>query len=278
MADRCKIPDLLLERYALGELPEQARRDVEQQLAQSPIDQERLAEIRRSNESLLKDYPVEAAVRKIEERRRLQAAAADARRAKDRRMFLLLPMGSAIAAAAVFAVLLRMPPTPDGGGDKGHGDPGIESTRTKGLKPHLVVYKKPQPGQSPQELADGAAVRAHETLQLGYVAAGRPYGVVVSIDGGGAATLHFPQAQNQATRLGPGQTLLPSAYELDDAPLFERFFLITASTPIDVAATLRAAQELARSQGLAPTAPLALPAGVEQSSLLLRKTAPGSGP
>ncbi len=43
-----------------------------------------------------------------------------------------------------------------------------------------------------------------------------------------------------------GPVVLPSAYELDDAPGFERFFLVYSAKPFDVAAVDPAARALAQ--------------------------------
>ena len=112
-------------------------------------------------------------------------------------------------------------------------------------------------------------------LRLGYVAAGRRFGVILSIDGRGAVTLHFPSSPTGATALaGPGESLLPDAFELDDAPEFERFFLITADSPPAVDGVLAAARSLGASSHGAGVGLLELPPGLDQTSFLLRKVAP----
>jgi len=68
-----------------------------------------------------------------------------------------------------------------------------------------------------------------------------------------------------------GENRLPSAYELDDAPAFERFFLVQARKPFPVATALEAARALA-AQPSARRQSLALPPGFEQISLALDKT------
>jgi len=96
--------------------------------------------------------------------------------------------------------------------------------------------------------------------------------VLLSIDGRGHVTLHSPDAgETMATRLsGKGEVRLPSAYELDDAPAFERFFLVRAATPFSIATALDAARALA-AQPSARKQSLALPPGFEQISLALDK-------
>jgi hypothetical protein len=99
-------------------------------------------------------------------------------------------------------------------------------------------------------------------LQVSYVALGRPYGVIFSIDGAGVVTLHHPTSAEgeQALVDLDGAVPLPSAYELDDAPRFEKFFFVTALHPLDVTAIL----EKARHDDLF---------GLESSTFVLRKEA-----
>lgn len=265
-----RIPDLLLERYAQGELPAATRADLERRLTEDLDAQARLSEIRRSNQELLSAYPPETVVPNIERRVRIKAAA---QKEKSRRTWpLFAPTLGAIAVAAALFIMLRPPQTmPDGDG----GD-GVEPTRLKGQKPALLVYPKPLNGEPPRALKDGSTVRAHALLQIAYVGAGKAHGVVLSIDGRGQATLHHPSAESGSSKLESGQVPLPNAYELDDAPLFERFFFVTSAAPLDVAAVMNAARQLASDKAQARAAKLVLPSGIDQTSVLLVKE--GAGP
>jgi hypothetical protein len=69
-----------------------------------------------------------------------------------------------------------------------------------------------------------------------------------------------------------GEVRLPSAYELDNAPSFERFFLVRADESFEVAPVLKAARALSARAPVARRAPLPLPAGFNQVSLALEKT------
>jgi hypothetical protein len=142
-----------------------------------------------------------------------------------------------------------------------------EVTRTKGMAPVLQVFRKR--GKDSEELHPGAHARANDVLQLRYAAAGRPYGLILSLDGASAVTVHVPGPGLEPS----GAHLLDRAYVLDTAPGFERFVLITSANPFDPAQVIQAAETLARD-GRASTAPLALPEGLEQTSFLLRKDVP----
>lgn len=149
---------------------------------------------------------------------------------------------------------------------------GEERERAKGLAPSLRVYRRR--GRGPELLAEGARVEVGDVLQLGFIAPGMSYAVLVSIDGRGHVTLHYPGSKEASTRLpaASGEQLLPEAYELDDAPEFERFVLITARRPLHATEVARAAGELSRAR--ARDAPLSLPAYAEQVSVLLSKGGP----
>jgi hypothetical protein len=111
-------------------------------------------------------------------------------------------------------------------------------------------------------------------VQVSYVAAGNGYGIILSVDGRGAVTLHAPETGAQSVPLAASGThALPRAYELDDAPAFERFILVTSSTPFALDEVLAAARALAASPQ-ARTAPLPLPEGLTQVSFTLNKVSP----
>jgi hypothetical protein len=248
MSDERRLPEPLQERAALGELPGAA-----------PLDPETAARLAEDDAAFLAAHPPEVVVPAI--RRRLEATRA--RRLP--RAVWLVP----VAAAAALALWIGRDPAPALA-------PVEEGVRFKG-DARLVVHRRGPAGDA-EPLAPGAVARAGDRLQLAYVAAGAAHGAVVSIDGRGGVTLHFPLTPDGATALAPdGPTALPRSYELDDAPEFERFVLVTSDgAPVPVAAVLAAARALAGTPDAA-TAPLSLPADVNQTSFLVYKAAM-SGP
>ena len=128
------------------------------------------------------------------------------------------------------------------------------------------------PAATSERLETGDQADEGDLLQLSYLAAGRSHGVILSIDGRGAVTLHWPDRRGGATALVPsGEVRLDHAYELDDAPGFERFFLVTGADALDVNAILDAAEDLAADADRARDGALALAEGLEQRSVLLLK-------
>jgi hypothetical protein len=268
--DPDRPPELLLEKALLGELPEGTR---------LPAGSEaRLDALREDSAAILERHPPRRVAAEIE--RRL------APERRPVRMWQLAWAPAALALALVVAFGLRpqtRAPIPGGPGSQASParDPaGGDELTLKGLAPELRVYRKdPRSDGHAERLRDGSAVRGGDVVQLSYLAAGRRAGVIVSIDGRGGTTLHHPaSAEAPALLSRSGEVPLARAYKLDDAPRFERFFFVSAADPaaLDVAAVaavLEAARRLAADPG-AERAPLALPAGLQQLSLLLRKEAP----
>jgi len=243
-----RIPDWVLERYAAGELPEGYRAA---DLEKDPSVQERLTALRQHNEDFLKRLPPAQVAREIRRRAERQAEAA----AKP--TWSIPRWTVALAAVCVAAVVIPSVLRQSGGDDE---------IRTKGLLPHLEVYR--QAGNATEVLSPNAPAQAGDVLQLRIVGAGARFAAVVSVDGTGSVTPHAPQREGAALALpSSGVQVLPNAYALDAAPRFERFILVTSDQPFDVAVVLSAARAL----GPDPTRPLALPEGLRQSSFLVKK-------
>lgn len=256
------VPQLLLEKLALGELDPEEAAQVRRRLAAQPGGLERLRELERSNEEILLTHPPRAVVPEIRRRARLAAT-----KSTTRSTFMVL---APLALAAGAAMLIARPAPTDTIATV-PGLEGPEETRTKGDTPVLRIYRHTSDGN--ERLQPGATVAAGDLLQLGYVAMGNGYGIVFSIDGRGAVTLHHPQQPGQAqSLLKAGEVLLPLAYELDDAPGFERFFIVgSQDAPVDLDAVLAGARLLAKDPQRAQGAFLDLPEGLQQYSLTLRK-------
>jgi len=279
MPEKQKISDLTLEQFHLGELGAAQERRVREELERDEELRGRLARIVRSDEQIRADYPAERVVPLLRERALRGESASDSR-AADRRPWRIPTLAWAIPVAAMALALLSLPiflrPS--------------DETRLKGAAPHLLVFRKTPTGA--EELPPGAVAKKGDVLQLSYVAGEAKYGVIFSVDGRGTLTWHVPSGYRggafPAPALDPkGPALLPNAYELDDAPSFERFFLVYSSKPFQVADVERVARALARkaasaqsgtqgaaqagTQAGAQAGALSLPRGLGQFSLLVKK-------
>lgn len=242
------VSRLAREQLALGELSPERAAEVRARLGDADAE---VAAIKADDTQILADYPVARVAAEI----RRRAAPRPARR-------LLWIAAPTLAAAAVILIVWSGPE------EHAPVDMGI---RVKGLQPRLVLHR--QQGDAVVPLSEPAEARARDVLQVSYIAAGAAHGVVLSLDGSGVVTLHHPRADGGDTALRQdGAIRLPQAYELDDAPGFERFVFVTAAAPIDPALALAAARAVAAARDPS-TAPLTLPPTWQQSSFLVKKVA-----
>ena len=250
--DRRHVPDLILEQYRLKELPADEVDRLERLLREDHPLAERLAALDRSDHEIARQYPAGWLAQRISDR--LPTSVPPPRRVHRIRR---LALATAVAAGAVAMVLAR--PWGDGQGS------GI-----KGLEPSLAVYRQTPTGS--ETLADGAPAHAGDVLLIGYVSAGRTYGAIVSIDGRGIVTRHLPVQGGRAATLRAGGTiLLDQAYELDDAPAWERFYLVTAEHEFDVDAIIEAARRAASRDLRSPPPSLPLPGDLTQATFRIQK-------
>jgi anti-sigma factor RsiW len=259
-------PDWLLERVALGELPPDALADARARLEREPNGALRLARLEADSRRTLERHPPAAVATEVERRRASRARAEAARRSAPGG-WQGLSLGVPVAASLLLLLLstprqLPAPPPPS-------LPTWANAERIKG-DPMLRVHR--QGVGEPELLADHARARRGDVLQLSYVAGGHPHGVLVSMDGRGVVSLHHPATLTGSTTLTSGEAVaLGHAYELDDAPDFERFVLVTSPRPLDVAGVLEAARALARQPSEARIRPLPLPDTLAQTSFTLEK-------
>ncbi len=253
-----------LERYLLGELPPSAMEEIARQAKEDPDLGRKIHDLKQAGDTILGQNPPEAMLphilRKYEANLRQAQLRAKAGQVKRKRLYFAAPV-LASALALLFVILAK-----DGTGpDRVKGEESLDYTKAQ-----VLIYRKV--GTEVKLLGNGDHVRAGDLLQLGYVPAGKEHGVIFSIDGNGVVTLHFPRNLKGSSRLKRGnKNLLASAYELDQAPDFERFFFITAMTEIEVRSILRQAERLADSPASLKTANLGLPRSYGQFSILLEK-------
>ncbi|MBN8472589.1 ActD-like protein [Corallococcus exiguus] len=275
-----RTPDWLLERIALGELPPDELAAARDRLSREPDGPARLAALEADSRATLEALPPDRVAREVKARfaRADSPAAPRAEASPSRPSWRFLPALVPVLAAATLVVLVR--PGASSQEQEAHnpwtgtgGTPGVlEPTRSKGLQPRLDVHR--QAGTRTEHLTDGAPAQAGDVVQLSYTAAGHAHGVILSVDGRGAVTQHQPALSDTSAPLErSGTHLLPRAYELDDAPGFERFFLVTSDSPFELEGVMAAARVLAASPE-ARTAPLTLPTGLGQTSFLLEKSSP----
>lgn len=250
---------IALERYLLNEVSDDERSRIDVALATDADLRDRLDALRAESAALLDRLPPAALAARV----RVRSGAREASVATTPRCVWLVPVAGATLAGVLAVTVWRLPQPSTVATAVGES-----GERIKGLAPELRVYRRDPAGAA--RLVDGAPAAPGDTLQLGIVPAGAEYGVVLSVDGNGIVTLHFPATPDASTALpAGGETLLPFAYTLDDAPRFERFYFVGGATPPDVRAVLDAARATTATGERATTLPLS--ESLSQFSLLLRK-------
>lgn len=220
-----KISDFKLERYLLGDLPEGEMQALREREACDEIFAARVREMREQGERFLAENPFSAIEDKLKNAERSEIL--------PNRSFntLWLKVAAALVIAlGVFSavVLNRNVATYEGSGTSmevalADTDDG---TRIKGMSASLEVWKKT--GDSAVQMVNLGDAFEGDEIQLRYRVPQKCFGMLFSMDGNGTITMHMGEG-DKAIELEPGKmTTLPFAYKLDNAPKFEKFFLLTS--------------------------------------------------
>lgn len=175
--------------------------------------------------------PPERFLREVEARRREAAF-----RARRRGWGVVIPV---LAAALALLVLVPWP----------GGIPDDDIVLKGEDTPVLHVFRATA-GEA-ERLRDGDVVRPGDVLQFAFQARTYPHGVLFSVDGAGATTLHHTFSGEAPPA---GEVVVDRAFRLDDAPAFEAIHLVVARSPLRARALMREAAE-ARPPGAPPAAP-----------------------
>ena len=226
-----KISDFKLERYLLGDLPEGEMQALREREACDEIFAARVREMREQGERFLAENPFSAIEDKLENAERSEIL--------PNRSFntLWLKVAAALVIAlGVFSavVLNRNVAAYEGSGTSmevalADTDDG---TRIKGMSASLEVWKKT--GDSAVQMVNLGDAFEGDEIQLRYRVPQKCFGMLFSMDGNGTITMHMGEG-DKAIELEPGKmTTLPFAYKLDNAPKFEKFFLLTSEKAFEI--------------------------------------------
>lgn len=257
--------DLLLEQILLGEIPEG------QTMLQN--EQELIENIKKSNEQILNEYPVMDMKFAV-----LSKMTQDEEKPRKARTFFTVQYLMAAAAVLCFALLIPLGLSRaglfSGSTEESFSNPyNLENAteRVKGNGSKLFVYR--QDGQKAVRLKTLSHVNSGDVLQVSYIAAGSTYGFIFSVDGNGVLTQHFPDKGKEAGLLNTkGEVPLDFSYKLDDAPGFERFFLVTSASAFKTA-DLSSVLNAAKTAGAVSNKDFSeyLPKGISIQDILLLK-------
>ena len=245
---------------------------------------EALGAIERSNAEILAAYPESTVRKRVEARLKAREGKPSGGTAQGKPRVLRFPaaMAGLAAACCVLAVSylsLNGIAARDSRSALAVATEGSAGIRAKGVGPRLFVYLKE--GDGARLLSPGTRVSAGDVVQISYVAGGDSFGAIVSVAGGGVVPQHYPESGDLAGELSQsGEVPLDFSYRLDDAPRFERFFLVSGNARFSVEwfrkrlAAENLSREIAR-ETLSETALAALsdalPSGARITEILLRK-------
>ena len=186
-----------------------------------------LNELKKSDEEILNTYSVQAMKAAVAGKLAAQNKASEG-------VILKFPTVKIMTYAAA-AVLLAAIVIPVGLKNSKLSAGSAPTERVKGsapapksTDPQIKLYR--QKGHEIQALNDGDFARSGDVIQITYNAGADEYGVIFSVDGNGNITRHFPENTWQAAQLEQrnDETPLDFSYELDNAPDFECFIMVTS--------------------------------------------------
>ncbi len=237
------VTDFALERFRLGELPPKEIEAMQLRLSHDAALRERLRVLETQEVEFLKSHPAENWVSRIENASNpkpvLPSQSSATRPAKSAGGFSRLTngfldhlrffdqrrtqfaFGFAALVLATIPVWLQQPSKMEAG------------IRLKGQSAELKLYCKTDTGASP--LKPGAQVKAGDAIQIEFHPGLYGFGAIVSVDGKGSVTWHWPASPEGNSRIVTlADFRLPNAFQLDSAPRFERFYLVLSKDSLDL--------------------------------------------
>ena len=269
---RTAITDLLMERYLCGEITGEEKQLVEERYAADAEVKARIDSLKVSNERILAEHSPETVAGEILLRDHLQTTSE--RLQEEFGTVVEKPVPFGMSAGAFAGTLLLLFGIPLLGLLVNRQVASGDAARVKGLQPSLSLYRADDRGYS--RLRNYAPAVSGDRLQIGYRAAGKSFGLIFSVDGSGALTLHFPDDSDgtfATCRLAQGgEQLLHTSFELDSAPLFERFYFLTSDDSIATADILQRCRNHFSEGGIHVALRIrSLPQSIRQTTFTLKK-------
>ena len=270
MSTAGELPNWKLERYNLGELSHQDMAQVERTLAGSPAARQRLETLRWQDDEFRRTHDVSATAKRLKALASARAEARDGSQTASQGLAWLWKPAAALATIALVTLvgvqgMRGQDPPPQ---MVATAKPIDDQVRVKGLKDRIELWEKS--GDTIALMLDGAKARKGDLLQIHYTVGKRCYGAILSLDGRGSWTRHLPDTAKTSQAMEPGAAaFLPFSYELDDAPRYEVFWLVTADKPFSMDSLLTSVRPVT-GQDSAPAA-LPLDSRYNQTRLMVRK-------
>ena len=256
------ISYLKLEKYVLGELPEEEKKEIDDLIKIDTEIAARYESILKSNQEILSLYPSEGMALKIQWKYSQEAPI----NKKRKRAFPIRTLSFAGAFLTLFILTFILIPAEKLPFYSSHQD---EIVRPKG-DIAIKIYRKTNQGA--ELLSSGTSVQKDDRCQIKYFAGDQKFGIIFSIDGNGYITLHYPLSKDESLLLDQGgEMALIESFRLDDAPDFERFFFVTSKETFSIYEALEAGYQLAEDPEKAKIENLELPEKFKQKSFILIK-------
>ena len=219
------IPDWKLERYLTGDLPEGEMSEIRELEKTDEVFARRVKMLREDNAAILRKMPFERLAEKMDAR----DCGAERKNNVIHFGFVKFAAAAALVLAVVSVALFsQREVVPDAGAQAMDVAMAAQDdgTRIKGMDARMEIWKKT--GDSAVQMLNLDEAREGDEIQLRYSVPEKCFGLLFSMDGNGTVTMHMADG-SQAVALEPGKmTTLPFAYKLDNAPKFEKFFLLTS--------------------------------------------------
>ena len=219
------IPDWKLERYLTGDLPEGEMSEIRELEKTDEVFARRVKMLREDNAAILRKMPFERLAEKMDAR----DCGAERKNNVIHFGFVKFAAAAALVLAVVSVALFsQREVVPDAGAQVMDVAMAVQDdgTRIKGMDARMEIWKKT--GDSAVQMLNLDEAREGDEIQLRYSVPEKCFGLLFSMDGNGTVTMHMADG-SQAIALEPGKmTTLPFAYKLDNAPKFEKFFLLTS--------------------------------------------------
>ncbi|OWV14100.1 hypothetical protein [Fibrobacter sp. UWB5] len=227
-----KISDFKLERYLLGELSEKEMRELQERELSDEIFAARVAEMRLQGKRFLAENPFAD----LEERIEAAEAAGNSAEKAGQNILWLKVAAALVIALGIFSVVVLNRDVATYDNNAASMEVAMadvdDGTRIKGMQASLEVWKKT--GDSAVQMVNLGDAYEGDEIQLRYRVPQKCFGMLFSMDGNGTITMHMGEG-NKAIELEPGKmTTLPFAYKLDNAPKFEKFFLLTSQNAFEI--------------------------------------------
>ncbi len=250
-----KIPDIVLEQYILGELSSEKMRDIKSLIDSDNFLRNRVKLMEKSNNDFLNKYPFsKTRIPSI-----ISAGHKKRNHSRFRKIFIV--PSAALALAACTLLFIKVSP---------FFDPIDNSVIIKGNAENLFLYRKN--GNQADILKNGDAAKKNDILQIAYQIPKDRYCIIFSIDGNSSVTLHYSSSDKSAPEdSAPGKIFVPESYQLDDAPYFERFFMITSDKKIYDGDILSNAEKFALDRDKAVSESFPVGSSFSQQSVLIVK-------